>query len=195
MAKTLTGARPNHGWDVVKDPQQRAQMQAKIKSERHRQRSRETGEARGVEARERKDQEPGRTQAARRPRQIQPSSKPAQKETVETEGLENAPENKPAVNRAATPKMKASQGRPTSETAAAKRRDTAGATPTPKHQEEQEGKDSRPDEPAQRIRNAEALRTAIEPQPFTKQSEPKPKIKHDKTPRQNPEEARQADRP
>jgi hypothetical protein len=33
VAKTLAEAKPDHGWDIVKDPQQRADMQAKFKSE------------------------------------------------------------------------------------------------------------------------------------------------------------------
>jgi len=33
VAKTLTGVKPDHGWDAVKDPQEREQLQSKFKTE------------------------------------------------------------------------------------------------------------------------------------------------------------------
>jgi hypothetical protein len=106
VAKTLPPeAKANHGWDVVKDPQQRLEMQAKVRSQ-----APANAPAKAVRPAE-LDLAKIKTQAPSKPvvtgEAIKPAVEPGIEKTPKEKNAETmALENKPAVEPGATPKLK-----------------------------------------------------------------------------------------
>jgi hypothetical protein len=106
VAKTLPPeAKANHGWDVVKDPQQRAEMQAKVRSQAPTYAPAKSVRPADLDLAKIKTQAPSKpvaTEEATKPAVEAATEKTPKEKTEETTALEN----KPAVEPGATPKLK-----------------------------------------------------------------------------------------
>jgi hypothetical protein len=128
VAKTLADAKPDHGWDIVKDPQQRAQMQAKFKTDAPTYAPAKAPKPEELKVVSEKIKSPGAARplaTGEKPKAPEPGAETPEKKKSEITDLEN----KPAIEGEATPKSeKPAKTRKTGEETGA-----AGATPAPKH--------------------------------------------------------------
>jgi hypothetical protein len=170
VAKTLPAtAKPDHGWDIVKDPQQRAQLQAKVKTE-----APTFAPAKSVKPEELKIvSDKIKSQGGLKPLATEEHPKAAVEPGTETLAKKKADEtaaleNKPAVEGEATPKPV--------KMAKTKKEENGvlDASPAPKHKKGKKAITPGDESEKSKQSNLEPFDAGNEPKP-----EPKPKPKSD----------------
>jgi hypothetical protein len=182
VAKTLADAKPDHGWDVVKDPQQRAQLQAKVKSE-----APVYAAAKPVSPEELKvvndriksqGAKPLATGEHNKALAATGEETPFKKKTNEKKTSETDLENAPAVEGGETPKpekLKTTH----SEELGSEERPAGGATPKPKHKKGKKSPTPGDESASSKHSDLESFSNGEEPKskPKTFENEEKPSEK------------------